>query len=392
MILLFELQTKSSNCLHYLQIKRLSIKFLTQDIICCYVISTLYLNGANNMANLNERSKKILWAIIHGYIDSNEPVGSCLVSERYFFGLSPATIRNIMAELKELGYITQPHTSAGRIPTEKGYRLYVNSLLKERAFSIEDKPFSQQLSNRLHSIEKDLKRLIEEASRALSRFSHYLSVATSQRSEDTKLKRMEFIRDRGNNVLCILISEDGMVKNKIIAVDEMLTQRDLDRITKYLNSELTGLSLKEIKTKIISQMSIEKTICDKLISNAFRMCRKAIMWAAADGFIGEISGNCNLPDFATLPQIKKIFHAIEDKHLIVRLLDKIYDSQGVQVFIGSENILPEMKDFSLVFSTYNGRDACGTIGIIGPTRMNYKSVIPIVDHTAKTLTQILSGR
>lgn len=343
------------------------------------------------MVELDERSKKILLAIIQSYIDLNEPIGSRMVTERFSFGLSPATIRNTMAELNESGYLTQPHTSAGRIPTERGYRLYVDSLSKD--FSLcPNKTFLQYLSNKLRFIEKDINKLIEEISKTLSTISHYVGIAMQPRSEEIVLKRIEIIRHKNNSLLCLLISEGGIVKNKTITWDDTFSQKDLCRIVKYLNHELTGLPFKEIKKKIISQISKEKTACDKLISNALRICREAIMWATDYNYSGEISGTRNLPEFATMAQVKKIFQAIEDKHLIVKLLDKISDSQGVQVFIGSENILPEMRDFSVVVSTYYDGRAPGTIGIIGPTRMNYEHIIPIVDQTAKTLTEILLER
>ena len=343
------------------------------------------------MQEMDERSKKILWAIIESYIATSGPVGSRTVTRKYSFGLSPATIRNTMADLEELGYVTQPHTSAGRIPTERGYRFYVNTILKECALSI-NKALLQHLSNRLRIIEEDISKLIKEASRTLSIFSHYLGVATPPRAEETILRQIEFIKYGENKVLGVLISAEGIVKNKVIALEKKLTQRQLDKITKYLNKELAGQTLKEIKTKILSQLSREKTVCDKLIANALMLCRDVISWETENIFyMGEISGTCNLPDFATMKQIKELFKAIEYKHFMVKLLDKMIDSEGVRVFIGSENILSEMKELSMVASTYNdGRRTLGTVGVIGPTRMNYEKVIPIVDLTARTLTQILS--
>lgn len=346
------------------------------------------------MSGLDERGKKILWAIIQSYIAYNGPIGSRTVTRKYSLGLSSATIRNTMADLEELGYITQPYTSAGRIPTERGYRVYVNTILKKHTLSI-NKILLQQLYNRLRIIEKDINKLITEASKTLSTFSHYLGVATPPKAEEITLKRVEFIRHDRNKVLGVLISEEGIVKNKIILLEgESFTRKQLDKIAKYLNNELTGLTLREIKAKIISQISEEKIICNKLIISALTLCKKIIAWETENMFyIGEISGTCNLPDFATMKQIKELFKAIEDKHLMVKLLDKMADSEGVQVFIGSENILSEMRELSIVASTYNdGYHPLGSIGVIGPTRMNYELVIPIVDLTAKTLTQILSER
>jgi heat-inducible transcriptional repressor len=346
------------------------------------------------MHELDERSKKILWAIIKSYTVYNGPIGSRTVMKRYPMGLSSATIRNTMADLEELGYVTQPHTSAGRIPTERGYRFYVDTIIKEHDYSI-NKKILQQLADRLRIIEKDVNKLVNEASKTLSKFSHYLGIASAPKTELITLEHIKFIKHKRDNILCVLVSEEGIVKNKIITFKERsFSQGELDKIANYLNSELKGLTLKEIKTEILSRISREKTVCDKLISNALILCNKIMEWETENIFYyGGIAGTPNLPDFATLKQIKKLFKAIEEKHLMVKLLDKLSESEGVKVFIGSENILSEMKELSFVASTYNdGRRTLGTIGVIGPTRMNYGKVIPIVSHTAKTLTQILSKR
>ncbi len=344
---------------------------------------------------LDERSRKILWAVTKSYIASNGPVGSRTVTRKYPFALSPATIRNTMADLEELGYITQPYTSAGRIPTERGYRLYVNSILKKHTLAKNKrKRLLKQLSDNLPSIEKDVHKLIKEVSKTLSALSHYLGVATPPKEEDIILKRIEFLKHDREKVFGILISEEGIIKNKIIYLEELFTQKQLNKIARYLNNELTGLTLGEIRTRIISQISREKTICNELIINALMLCKKLIEWETENMFhVGEISGAANLPDFANMKQIKELFRAIEDKHLMVKLLDKMTGSEGVQVLIGSENTISEMKELSMVGSTYNdGNRPLGTIGVIGPTRMDYEMVIPIVDLTAKTLTQILSER
>jgi heat-inducible transcriptional repressor len=344
------------------------------------------------MSVLDERSKKILWAIIESYIAFNGPVGSRTVTRRYSLGLSSATIRNTMADLEEMGYITQPYTSAGRIPTERGYRLYVNAILKKRHALHMNRKLLQRLYSKLRLIEKDINRLIQEASRTLSDFSQYVGVAIPPKTEEITLKRIEFIRHGGKKVFGILISEEGVIKNKVIQLDELFTQKQLDKTAKYLNNELSGLSLREIKSRILSQIAEEKVRCDQLILNALMLCKKLISWESENVFyFGEVSGTRNLPDFANMTQIKELFRAIEDKHLMIKLLDKMADLVGVQVFIGSENILSEIKELSMVASTYNdGTRILGTIGVIGPTRMDYEKVIPIVDLTAQTLTRILS--
>lgn len=346
------------------------------------------------MNELDERSKKILWAIIQGYIDTSGPVGSRTVMKKYSLGWSPATIRNIMADLEELGYILQPHTSAGRVPTVKGYRVYVNSLLQEIDV-ITNKKLFQNLADKLHLIETDINQLVKEASRTLSTFSHYLGVATVPITENIIIEHIEFIKYRHNKIFCILISKEGIVKNNVITLEEkILTQNDLAKISRYLKNELKGLTLRAIRTKVLSQMSAEKIICDNLIDSALALCKKALAWETENIFYsGGFSGASNLPDFATMKQIKQLFRAIEEKHLIIKLLDKITEADGVQVFIGSENTLSEMKELSFVASTYNdGYRILGTLGVIGPTRMNYEEVIPLVSHTAKALTQIFSEK
>jgi len=343
------------------------------------------------MEELNERSKKILWAIIQSHIDLNAPVGSFMVTKRFSFGLSPATIRNTMANLEELGYVKQPYTSAGRVPTERGYRLYVNTLLKERRLPL-NKTIIQKLSDRLRVVEKDINRLVKEAVRTLSSFSHYLAIATSPKAEEMRFKHIRFIKYERKKVLSILISEEGIVKNKIIDVEEIHSQKQLDKISNYLNSTLSGLTLKEAREKIVSQMIKGKMAYDRLIAKTLSICRDIIISENDSLFMDELSGTCNLPDFANIPQLKEILKAIEDKYFMLKLLDKVSGSKSVQVFIGLDNIMPAMKDLSMVVSPfyYHKSDAHGTIGIIGPTRMNYEKLIPMVEHTAKTLTHILS--
>lgn len=345
------------------------------------------------MTGLDERSRQILWAIIESYIMSQGPVGSRTVTKKYSLGLSPATIRNTMADLEEMGYITQPYTSAGRIPTEMGYRFYVNSILKQNKLR-NDKRLLKRLHSKLRIIEKDINNLLKEASKTLSDYSRYLGVATQPKTDEISLKRIEFIKYDTKNIFGVLLSEEGIVKNRIIPHDEQCSQKQLDRAATYLNSELTGLTLKEIRKKILFQLQAEKDACDKMILMALMLCEKLIAWELENIFYtGEISGTCHLPDFADMKQIKKLFKAIEDKHFMLKLIDKMGDAEGVQVFIGAENTLSEIKELSMVASTYNdGLRTLGTIGIIGPTSMDYEKVIPIVDVTARTLTLILSEK
>ncbi len=345
------------------------------------------------MNRLDTRDEKILCATIQSYIASNRPVGSRTVTKNCSFNLSPATIRNIMANLEALGYLSQPHTSAGRIPTEKGYRTYVNKILRKKKMHINK--ILQQMLNKLHLIEKDINKLILETSKTLSAMSNYLGVATPPRADEIILKRIEFVKYEKRKVFGFLISEEGILKNKIIKLEQdSFTQKQLNKIAAYLNNELSGFTLSEIKNKIIAQLAEQKTACRELITDALMLFENVTAWETENMlYLGEFSGTCNLLDFADIRQIKELYRAIEYKHLMVKLLEKMSYSEGVKVLIGSENFIPELRELSMVGSTYyDGCRALGTIGVIGPTRMNYEVIIPVVEMTAKTLTQILSER
>jgi len=342
------------------------------------------------MGKLDKRRKEILRAIIQSHIDLNVPIGSMLITKRYPIGLSPATIRNTMAKLEEMGYITQPHTSAGRVPTEKGYKFYINTLMEERLLSF-NFDLSKKLSSRLTIIRKDMNSLIKEAAKTLSSFSQYLAIATPLKTDNILLKRIKFIKYENKQILAVIISEEGVIKDKIIELDKIYSQKHLDSASHYLNSKFSGLTIKKVREKIAYQLYKEKSVCDQLIANLLYLCKDIVPLENDDLSLNSLSGTSNLTDFATMKQIKAILKAIEDKRFMLKLLNQISESQGTRVFVGMENIFPAMRELSMVVSTYNNKKfASGAIGIIGPTRMNYEKMIPIVDHTAKALTQILS--
>ncbi len=345
---------------------------------------------------LDERGKKVLWAVVQTYIGYPDPVGSRVVTKKYAFGLSPATIRNIMSDLEELGYLSQPHTSAGRIPTDKGYRFYVDNLLMGRNPIAEDREVLLQINGRLKDINEDINCLIEDTSRMLSNFSHYLGVATAPRLTETRLRHIELVRHRGRHILVILVSSEGIVKNRIIPLREEIPQKILNKISQYLNEEFTGMTLREIKGKIVKEMSKEKVVFGRLVSQAIRLFREILNTQTDDAYsedvyIDGLSSVFDMPDFANLSRIKEVFKAIENKYIIVKLLDRLIEFEGVQILIGSENQIEDMHEMSMVISTYkHGGAVLGTIGVLGPKRMDYSRVIPIVDYTAKRITNIIS--
>ncbi len=344
------------------------------------------------MQILSERSKKILCAVVQSYINYPDPVGSRVVTKRYAFGLSPATIRNIMADLEEMGFLSQPHTSAGRVPTDLGYRFYVDSLASEGEIfpNIE---ILHDLYKKLETLKNDIDLLLSETTRSLSALSHYLSVAMSSMLDMTTLKRINLLKYKSDTVAAVLFTDEGLIKNRVISIDSDMSQKDLNRIAGYLNSEFSGYTFDEIRLKVIKEMSREKIRCDNLISRAMKICQEALYFPYSGLFISGLSEVLDLPDFADLKKIRELSKALEDKHTIIKLLDKLAESDGVQVLIGSENSMDDLKKLSVVVSPCkDGDNPVGIVGIIGPTRMNYAKALYIVENTAKFITKMLSGR
>jgi heat-inducible transcriptional repressor len=346
------------------------------------------------MENLSERSRKILCAVVQSYINYPDPVGSRIVTKRFSFGLSSATVRNIMSDLEEMGFLSQPHTSAGRIPTDLGYRFYVDSLATETDFySNIEIEILQGLYRRLEILKNDIDLLLSETTKSLSMLSHYLGVAMSPTPDMTTLSRIDLLKYQADKVAVVLFTAEGLIKNKVLSVDPDISQKDLNRIAHYLNSEFSGYTFDEIRLKLLKDMSREKVKCDNLISRAMRICREALYFPLNELFVSGLSEVLELPDFADLKKIRDLSKAIEDKHRIIKLLDTISEGEGVHVLIGSEHDQDEMKQLSVVVSPCKEGDRpIGIVGIIGPTRMNYAKAIYIVENTAKFITKMLAGR
>ena len=336
---------------------------------------------------LNERTEKVLFAIVESFINTNEPVGSRFITKTYSFNLSPATIRNIMADPEEFGFLAQPHTSAGRIPTDRGYRFYVDFL--SRSSEVED-AFIESFITRLEAKREDLNGLLEGAARTLSEHSRYLGLAAPMKSGRTTLNRIELFNYRGNYIAVVLLTDEGPIKHKIIRAGQKLTPGTLRRISDYLNQEFSGYTVDEIRLKLVKEMSREKALCDILITKAVEICREALSFPPGEIYVCGFSDFIGLPDFSS--RIREIAGAIEDKHFMLKLLEQVGAGiEGPSVLIGSENPVKEMKDLSLIVSTYkqDGKVA-GSIGVIGPTRMDYSRAIVMVQTAARFITEALS--
>ncbi|HEY4484832.1 MAG TPA: heat-inducible transcriptional repressor HrcA [Nitrospiria bacterium] len=338
---------------------------------------------------LADRHRNILKAVIATYIELAIPVGSATLTKSFPLGLSPATIRNIMAELEELGYLWQPHTSAGRIPTQRGYRLYVDELMGEDWPSQFKEDYLEE--HYLGQKRDDVHALLQEATRMLSNLSHYAGVVLAPSPSKACLERLEFILLRRGHVLAVQVSTDGVVQHRVIEADPGLVQEDLTRINTFINERFGGRTLQEFRAQLLDEMKADKELYDRLLQTAMTLARKALEDLPQDElYVGGASNIFNLPDFAAVPKMKVLFHAFEEKATIVDLLNRCIEINGVQILIGSEVDHPAIHDCSLVISTYkSGAHTLGILGVIGPTRMEYDRVIPLVDHTAKLVGRLL---
>ncbi len=340
--------------------------------------------------DLNERFRRVLELIVMAYISSAEPVGSRTICKRYGIQLSPATVRNVMADLEDLGFLWQPHTSAGRIPTDKAFRFYVDEILNiQRLSQIE----REKIRRKYRISQYDIPEMMRETSRILSGLSRYAGVVLTPKMASTIFKRIQFIRLSLDQILAVFVTSTGAVQNRIIQVENNLSQEELDKISRYLNEMLEGLTLAQVREKILKEMEKERIAYDILMKQALKLGHRA--FGSQEETELYIEGTMNIldePEFADIEKMKSLFRAFEKKSLLITLLDKCLAGEGVQITIGSESECSEMEGCSLVSATYGSIDrTLGILGILGPRRMNYSRVIPLVEYTAQLLTEILES-
>jgi heat-inducible transcriptional repressor len=340
---------------------------------------------------LEERNKQILTSVINEYVLTAEPVGSRKLAKKYNINLSSATIRNVMSDLEDMGLLHQPHTSAGRIPTEKALRFYVNSILKVKDLKLREK---DRIRKRYQFSELETSDIIKQTSEVLSVLSHQMSIVSAPKIIGTVLKHIEFIKISTNRILVIFVSQSGFVQNRIVEDQEDISQDELDKYSNYLGDILVGISLEEVREKLDEEMQKEKIAYDQLLSKALQLSKKALGKELEPELYME--GKINLlecPEFSEVGRMKTLLQALEEKNLLLNLLDKTMDAEGVQIFIGSEVQLSDMQTLSIITSPYRqGKNVVGALGIIGPTRMDYLKLIPIVEYSAQLVTEFLNAK
>ncbi|QOY94233.1 heat-inducible transcriptional repressor HrcA [Massilia sp. UMI-21] len=334
---------------------------------------------------LEPRAQTLLKALVERYIADGQPVGSRALSKISGLDLSPATIRNIMADLEEMGYVSSPHTSAGRIPTPRGYRLFVDTLLTVR--HIDEQAVGAQ---RMHLPSQQPQKIIANAAQMLSSLSQFAGVVQSPRRESV-FQQIEFLRLSEKRILLVIVDPRGDVQNRLLLTDVDYTPGQLTQSANYLNQNYAGLTFDEVRKRLGGELAQLRDDMGKLMQVAVEAGREAM----AEGDDMVISGERNLLSVSDLSSnmssLRQMFEMFEQKTGLMQLLDVSSKAGGVQIFIGGESKLVPMDEMSVVTAPYevNGR-IVGTLGVIGPTRMAYERVIPIVDITAKLLSNALS--
>jgi heat-inducible transcriptional repressor len=337
--------------------------------------------------DIGGRAKKVLHAVVSEYLATGEAVGSQTVARRYTTDVSPATVRNVMSDLEEVGLLRHLHTSAGRIPTDRGLRYYVDTLLRVRSLSLVEK---EDIRERVGPVASDPQEVMQRTSRVLRELSRMAVVVQTPRPEADSVSHVEFVRLRDGQLLAVIATSSGQIQNKLVPVDFTLAPGDLERINNYLNGLIAGLTLDQVRARIVHEIEQDRTANDQLLSRALELAVAAVPADTAGGNV-LVDGQSNLlAATEDLDRAKRVLRTLEEKDVIVRLLDRTLNAPGICVFIGSEANLADLTDIAVVAASYGGEDRpLGTIGVIGPSRMNYSKVIPLVDFTAEVITQFL---
>lgn len=348
---------------------------------------------------LDDRSREMLALLISTHIATGEPVGSRSISQFTREKLSPATVRNVISELEEAGYLEQPHTSAGRVPSDKGYRFYVDHILDQTRISESDETAIQKgFRGEIPAAQwPSADQLMSRASHLLSHFSESVGIVVSPSIAHDVIKHIDFVRLSDGRILVITVSRAGLVQDRLVRIDEDLTQDELNRTANYVNANFAGMSLSTIRTELLKRLSEEKALYDRLLQNAIMICNRGLNDSeqdAPDVFVDGASNIVTKPDFADTERMRELLRVFEEKNRLIKILTECLGGdvpQPVAIRIGAENSLPSLRRCSVITSHYGyGNQIVGSVGVVGPVRMEYARMIGIVNYIARLLEQALT--
>ncbi len=344
--------------------------------------------------DLLERDRRVLEALVRCYIDTGEAVSSLWLADRGRFGISSATLRNILGRLEEAGYVRQPHTSAGRVPTDRGYRVHVDQLLSAH------KPARAASADLAAAITgaATVDAALAGATSELSRASHHIGFVLAPALDSATFNHIDFVPLDSSRVLVIVVTGDGQITHKVVDVADRFTAEELRNAATYLNGQFTGLTLADVRDAIIARMQEQRNLYDEIMARALQLARSSLQEIVPENSLLVQGASLLVDDLAeeaarareeearALETLRELFHMIEEKHRLIRLLSTYLDHPGLTIVIGSELAVRELEPFSVVVSTYDAGGRVGAVGVIGPTRMRYSRAISLVDAAARAIS------
>jgi heat-inducible transcriptional repressor len=345
---------------------------------------------AHAAPELGKREREILRALVQDYIQTGEPVASQPLLTRHDLTCSPATVRNVMSDLEALGFLAKPHASSGRVPTEQGYRLYVDTLLKVRPPPPAER---ERIEKVAQEAIQDLDATLGGTAQLLHSLSHHAGVVTTPRPVDDPIRQVEFVHLRENRMLVVFVSEAGIVTNKILTLEAALEPGELERAQNYINEKLRDTPVDGLRERILSEMREDQTALHQLVQKALELAE--MVFGAQEGAAVLVDGEASFleaPEFADVQKARTLLKAFAEKDRILHLLDRVLRAREVRIFIGAESEFAAVSDVSVVAAPYGrGELVLGALAVIGPTRMNYARVIPLVDLTARQISRALAS-
>jgi len=340
-----------------------------------------------------ERAQQLLRVLIESYIREGQPVGSRVLSRESGLNLSSATIRNVMADLEGMGFVASPHTSAGRVPTDKGYRFFVDTLLQIQPL---DSAAVSEIRRPFDNPPDSSKALAAAASQLLSSVTRLAGIVTLPRSEQASITHIEFISLSENRVLVVLVLDNREVENRVIQLERHFSAEELRRAASYLNEQCCGRTLPQVRQEILRQLKEAQERMSRMMMDAISMASQVFAGTEGERLEYVIAGETNLmgvAELSSVERLRRLFEAFSEKRDFLHLLDHSLRAEGVQIFIGHESGYQVLDECSVITAPYTSGDSVvGVLGVIGPTRMAYERVIPIVDMTAKLLGAALNSR
>ena len=339
---------------------------------------------------LSERKREVLFAVVENYIVTAEPVGSAQIAKAGGLSVSPATVRHVMAELEEMGLILRPHTSAGGVPTDLAYRFYVDRLmqLKPLTSGVQD-----EIRNRVETGAATVSDILKETCKLISVQTHQPGMIVSPRADETRLKHIQFVRLKNNLALGVLVTSSGIVENKVLELSEPYTQEQLNQMHNFLNERIAGRAVSEVRREILLEMKQAHQNYDRLLSQALILGERTM---AEEGREVHVEGQSLLfdePEFSNARAMQGILRTLEEKNQVLALLDQAIRNPGVKILIGEEIHCGEVNGLSLITSTYSDAEGNrGVLGVIGPTRLDYARIVPLVEFTSQMVTDTLGQR